>query len=69
MIVFCPFLSIGRSEKAECEWDCALYDGSVDGASPQCVLFSIGLAVENISNVEDTVLNALKNIKRDPPGS
>lgn len=46
-MLFCPFLSCGKSTVVECRQDCALYNGTADGALKECVLFSIGKSTNN----------------------
>lgn len=58
--MFCPFLSAGKTAPVDCDPNCALYNGSVDGKTKkECVLYTIGCLVckndVRLQDLADTV--------------
>ena len=44
--MFCPIRS-DAANKVPCDKECAWFNGCVDGAEPQCAVFTIAAAIES----------------------
>lgn len=70
--MFCPFLSAGKNTRVECDKDCALFNGAMDGSRKECVLFSLGIDaastaghLRDISKIADEAAGTLIRIELD----